>query len=144
MENSDSDMEKNVMINDNSEHYKHLTIDIEVLNLSSLEKIVLRMPMSRVNHTNKPKNKPFLFDGFKRRIQEEYNKSPVCPYEGPFDQDPLVPLSAQLPLSKLSYEQYTTFIHSENIKCKLFKFKIDTKCVITNHFVLFVDIILGV
>ena len=127
METSDDNMGNNAIISDNGEHNKHLTIETEVLNLSSHEKIVLRMPMSRVNHSNKPVKKPFLFDGFKRRIQEEYNKSPVGPYEGPFDQDPLVPLSAQLPYSKLSYEQYTTFIHSENIKCKLFKFKTNTK-----------------
>ena len=39
----------------------------------------------------------------KNRIQEEYILSPVGPYEGPYDQDPQIPLNAQLPKSTMTF-----------------------------------------
>ena len=64
-----------------------------------------------------------IFEGLKGRVQLEYKKSPVGPYEGPYDQDPQVPLSAQLPKTRLSYDEYTDFVHPHEFQCKAFKIK---------------------
>ena len=121
----DEDIENDNIVNVTS-GYKHLTLETRIEFLH--ENFVLRMPMSRVDcRQKKSVKKPHMFEGFKRRIQKEYNMSPVGPYEGPFDQDPVVPLSAQLPRSQLSFQQYTDFIHSENIEYKLFKIKPNDK-----------------
>ena len=56
-------------------------------------------------------------------VQEEYNCSPVGPNEGPYDQDPQIPLYAQLSKSKLNYDKYTNFSHPEKIQCKVFQIK---------------------
>ena len=45
------------------------------------------------------------------------------PYEGPYDQDPQVPLHAQLSKSKLDYDAYTSFSHPDIMQCKIFKIK---------------------
>ena len=63
------------------------------------------------------------FEGFERRIQNEYNQSPIGPYEGPFDQNPKVPIFAQLLHSRLSYEDYTSVLHPKNFKSKVLKTK---------------------
>ena len=110
-------------INVDNKGQKHLTIEAKMFDNASKEHFVLRMPMSRVIHSQKFLKKPHIFSGFQGRAQDEYNKSPIGPYEGNFDQDPGVPITAQLPHSKLNFEQYTNFIHSDDIQCKLFEIK---------------------
>ena len=85
------------------------------------EKFNLRMPVSRVDHSEKSLNLMHTFNGFNRRVQIEYNESPVGPFEVPYDQDPQVPLAAQLPKSHLSFSKYTHFLHSGKTTCKIFK-----------------------
>ena len=99
-----------------------LKVKTEIIINNSSEKFDLRFPKSRANRRNfPPKIISESFEGFRGRIQEEYNSSPVGPYEGPFDQNPLIPLSAQLTKSKLSYEQYINFCHSQTVQCKIFR-----------------------
>ena len=99
-----------------------LKVKTEIIINNSSEKFDLRFPKSRANRRNfPPKIISESFKGFRGRIQEEYNSSPVGPYEGPFDQNPLIPLSAQLTKSKLSHEQYINFCHSQTVQCKIFR-----------------------
>ena len=82
----------------------------------------LRFPKSRMDL--RKRNEPFLhqkFEGF--RVQEEYNCSPVGPYKGPYDQNPDIPLFAQLSVSKLNYQKYTSFSHPDTSQCKKFEIK---------------------
>ena len=44
-------------------------------------------------------------------------------YEGPYDQNPHIPLRAQLHKSHLSYKNYTSFSHPQAFQCKKFKIK---------------------
>ena len=101
--------------------HKFLTTEIKIDSDTSDESFVLRMPISRVDLSQKTVNTTHVFDAFEGRAQREYNASPVGPYEGPYDQNPAVPLCAQLPRSRLCFDEYTNFIHSEEIKCKVFK-----------------------
>ena len=105
---------------------KVLKVKTDVLNESSQERFSIRLPISRIDQkitTNSIKDNHRVFDGFKGKIQREYNRSPVGPYEGNFDQHPQVPLFAQLPKSKLSFDQYTNFVHPQEFQCKIFKIK---------------------
>lgn len=92
--------------------------------IESEERFQLRLPMSKIDHKSGRTVKcRHVFKGFKGRVQEEYNCSPVGPYEGPYNQDPQIPLFAQLSKSNLNYDNYTNFSHPENIRCKIFKIK---------------------
>ena len=100
-----------------------LKLEAEIDNKSE-ERFRLRLPMSRIDHRcGGSVNCGPVFEGFKGRIQEEYNCSPVGPYEGPYDQDQQIPLFAQLSKSKLNYDKYTNFSHPEKIQCKNFQIK---------------------
>ena len=101
----------------------HLKVESELVSEVSDETFNLRMPVSRVDQRGKSLNVIHVFSGFKRRVQNEYNESPVGPYEGPYDQDPQVPLVAQLPKTQLNYAKYTNFLHSQKIGCKIFRIK---------------------
>ena len=101
-----------------------LILETEMYSKSSDERFHLRLPISRINHgSEKELKSTHVFEGFRGRIQKEYNGSPVGPYEGPYDQDPKLPLYAQLSKSKLDYDKYTNFSHPENIHCKVFQIK---------------------
>ena len=117
---SDNGIEKVTKANSGQ---KHLVLESNIHSYISNESFVLRMPVSRVDHSQKTVNTDHVFEGFKGRVQDEYNESPVGPYEGPYDQDPTVPLFAQLSKSRITFDQYTNFIHPEKIKCKIFKLK---------------------
>ena len=84
----------------------------------------LSFPKSRIdrqtlsNHENIVK-----LDGFKGRLQKEYNACPVGPYSGPYDQNENLELKIQLPKSNLDYENYTSYIHDEQSICRKFKVK---------------------
>ena len=106
----------------------HLKMETEINSVISDEKFVLRMPFSRIEHSNTKLNITHKFNGFKGRVQKEYNRSPVGPYEGPYDQDPAIYLSAQLIKSPLSFAKYTNFRHSENVSCKIFKVSPNQNC----------------
>ena len=101
-----------------------LQVESDLSNETSSEKFSLRLPLSRVDHITTHKVICHdSFEGFKGRVQKEYNESPVGPYEGPYDQDSRVPLYAQLPKSRLNFDQYTNFIHQEEMQCKVFRIK---------------------
>ena len=59
-------------------------------------------------------------DGFDGHLQIEYNRSPVGPYQGPYDQNEALDLSIQLPDSDLDFRKYTEFRHSDTLECKRF------------------------
>ena len=48
--------------------------------------------------------------GFQRRVQEELNRCPVGP-----DQNESLNLSLQRPNSTLTYEEYSEFVHPQNV-----------------------------
>ena len=99
-----------------------LKVDTEMLNDDTKEMFSLRLPISRIGRRNvNTRIVSHTFEGFRGRIQKEYNSSPVGPYEGSYDQNPQVPLSAQLSKSKLSYEKYTRFSHPQSTNCKRFQ-----------------------
>ena len=107
-------------------HSDFLKLETEMYSVSSKERFHLRLPMSRIDHKSGQalySAHVFEFEGFRGRIQQEYNCSPVGPYEGPYDQDPQLLLFAQLSKSKLNYDKYTNFSHPENIQCKIFQIK---------------------
>ena len=107
-----------------SQHRVVLKVETDVFDESSETSVHLRLPISRYSLKSKvDEDYDHVFEGFKGRIQVEYSKSPIGPYEGPYDQDPGVPLRAQLPHSRLSYDDYTNFVHSKDSQCKVFKIK---------------------
>ena len=59
------------------------------------------------------------FDGFKGRIQKEYNGDTCGPYMGPYDQSEEIPLKLQLSKSGLNFQSYTEFRHSDS-ECQSF------------------------
>ena len=101
-----------------------LKVEADIMCNDSQERFNIRMPRSRIDRKNgKVKYVQHRVEGFKGRIQEEYNCSPVGPYEGPYDQNPEIPLSAQLPKSELDFEKYTNFFHPQTSQCKKFDIK---------------------
>jgi hypothetical protein len=54
--------------------------------------------------------------GYQGRIQEEFNKCPV----GPYDQNESIDLSLQLANSTLNYDKYSEFVHLQNVLCRKF------------------------
>ena len=114
-------------LDESNKEHNHLKIETEINSVTTDEKFCLRMPESRIEHNEKSLNVVHTFNGFKGRVQTEYNSSPIGPYQGPYDQDPAVPLSAQLLKSPLSFAKYTNFKHPEKISCKIFKVKPITK-----------------
>ena len=68
-------------------------------------------------------------EGFKGRIQMEYNTDPIGPYMGPFDQHADLPMKLQLPLSSLSFDSYTEFVHDEEGICQNFSIKSSYKSI---------------
>ena len=100
-----------------------LKVETELFCESS-QQFFLRLPKSRMELRKRNEHKlTKIFQGFKGRVQNEYNCSPVGPYEGPYDQNPEVPLCAQLSKSTLNYEKYTGFTHAERAQCKIFRIK---------------------
>jgi hypothetical protein len=84
----------------------------------------LSFPKSRTDRQAVPNLENFVeLDGFKGRIQKEYNVCPVGPYAGPYDQNENLELKIQLPKSNLDYENYTEYIHDEEETCRKFKIK---------------------
>ena len=109
-----------------------LKVETDIWDESLQESCPLRLPLSRLDLKSKKRvhdDQGHVFYGFKGRVQLEYNKSPIGPYEGPYDQDPQVPLSAQLSNSLLSYDNYTNFLHPEEFPCKIFKIKQNYECI---------------
>ena len=110
----------------NTFNHVNLKVESKISNEPSEQIFPLRLPMSRLVQKSRRDligDYDYVFDGFKGRIQDDYNKSPVGPYEGPYDQHPQVPLFAQLPKSGLNYEEYTNFVHPDDLRCKIFEIK---------------------
>ena len=98
-----------------------LKVKTEIFCGESHEKFKIRMPRSRINRKGfKVEEIEHQYKGFKKRIQDTYNTSPVGCYEGPYDQNSLISLSAQLPKSKLNFKDYTSFLHPQKSQCKRF------------------------
>ena len=95
-----------------------LKLETKLKSEESDEVFLLRFPNSRVTRRKKQFKHFEEFKGFKGRIQHEFNSSPMGPYEGP-----QVPLHAQLSKSKLDYDAYTSFSHTDIMQCKIFKIK---------------------
>ena len=77
-------------------------VEVEILCENVEEKFSLRMPESRMDRRIlKPRNITHSLQEFQGRIQDEFNNCPVGPYQGPYDQNPQVPLRAQLHKSNL-------------------------------------------
>jgi hypothetical protein len=89
----------------------------------SNEEFTLSFPLSRLNRDFSKLNVTVSLDGFDGHLQIEYNKSPVGPYQGPYDQNEALDLSIQLPDSDLDFKQYTEFRHSDTLECKRFAVK---------------------
>ena len=107
---------------DDSEQPDCLKVETEIFCENSQDVFNLRMPKCRIDRKNlKAKKISHKLDGFKGRIQEEYNCSPVGPYEGPYDQNPQIPLYAQLYKSRLNFRHYTTFSHPQTSQCSILK-----------------------
>ena len=116
----------------NSSNHVFLKVATDIWDKYSQESFPFRLPLSRLDLKSKKRvhdDQGHVFYGFKGRVQLEYNKSPIGPYEGPYDQDPQVPLSAQLSNSLLSYDNYTNFLHPEGFPCKIFKIKQNYECI---------------
>ena len=65
--------------------------------------VFLTLPESRQTRENLPQEDHVVLEhlvGFKGRMQKEYNKDPIGPYMGPFDQSEKLPLNIQLPQSQ--------------------------------------------
>ena len=104
----------------------HLKLDTVLECKESDENYYLRLPQSRVKRRDSNMTKKCqIFEGFKGRVQKEFNCSPVGKFEGNYDQDPQVPHYAQLPKSRLDFDKYTNFCHSETMQCKTFKIRND-------------------
>merc|ERR1719318_1355068 len=72
----------------------------------------LTLPESRQTRENCPQEDLVVLEhlvGFKGRMQQEYNKEPIGPYMGPFDQSEKLPLNIQLPQSQLDFRRYTEY-----------------------------------
>ena len=96
-----------------------LKVEADIMCSDSQEMFNIRMPRSRIDRKNgKVKYIQQRFEGFKGIMQEEYNCSPVGPFEGPYDQNPDIPLYAKLSESKLNFEKYTNFLHPQTSQCK--------------------------
>ena len=61
-------------------------------------------------------------DGFKGRMQKEFNEDNYGPYMGPYDQSDKLPLKLQLPGSELTFQTYTDFRH-EDPECHSYSIK---------------------
>ena len=85
-----------------------------------LDGMKLCLPICRVSRRDSLSN-PISLDGFEGRLQMEYNKNPMGPYMGPYDQAEVLPLSVQLPQSDMTYSQYVQFCHDGDSDCKSFK-----------------------
>ena len=81
----------------------------------------LSMPQSRLTRQNCSEDDLHIlevFDGFKGRMQNEFNAEPYGPYMGPYDQSEKLPLNLQLPKSELCFQTYTEFRHESGSKCQ--------------------------
>ena len=86
----------------------------------------LLMPQSRLTRQNYPDGDLQIvevFNGFKGRMQKQFNTEPYGPYMGPYDQTEKLPLKLQLPKSELNFETYTEFRHGSGSKCHNFSIK---------------------
>ena len=107
---------------DDSQQPNCLKVETEIFCEDSQDIFNLRMPKCRIDRKNlKAQKISHKLDGFRGRIQEEFNCSPVGPYEGPYDQNQKIPLHAQLSKSSLDFKQYTTFSHLNISQCKILK-----------------------
>jgi hypothetical protein len=88
--------------------------------------VSLLLPESRITRQNcsgDDLHVSEIFDGFKGRIQKEFNTEPNGPYMGPYDQSEKLPLKLQLPNSGFCFRTYTEFRHDLGSKCQKYSIK---------------------
>ena len=98
-----------------------LKLKTGIRDLQNDKTMSLSFPKSRIKRNIADLKDVQLLSGFEGIVQEEYNKSPVGQYMGPYDQNKQLELSAQLPSSKIDYQMYTAFLHQEIEPCKIMK-----------------------
>ena len=97
-----------------------LKMETNIKDPKSNESFNLSFPSSRSVHVFSNLKNIELLHGFQGRVQEEFNRCPVSPYVGPYDQNESLDLSLQLPNSTLNYEKYSEFVHLQNVLCRKF------------------------
>ena len=104
----EDNLEAESTVNDNDK----LKIKTKTFNKHGL--LALSFPQSRTQR-DKSRNKiKEVLHGFPGRVQREYNEHPVGVYMGPYDLNSKLSLNIQLPDSKLTFKEYTTFYHEGN------------------------------
>ena len=81
------------------------------------EAFELSLPKSRNSRNFSKLKTTEVLDGFKGRVQSEYNQCPVGAYVGPYDQNETLNLSIQLPNSDLDFDKYSEYVHPMNMTC---------------------------
>ena len=94
-----------------------------IIDPNTNETFSLSFPLSRRGTDISNFNVTVSLDGFDGHLQVEYNKSPVGPYQGPYDQNEALDLNIQLPDSDLDYKKYTEFRHLDTLACNRFAVK---------------------
>ena len=96
-----------------------LKLETIIVDLQSNETLRMSFPKSRIKRNITELKDVGILDRFEGRIQKEYNESPVGQYMGPYDQNKKLKLAVQLPMSKLDFEDYTSFLHQELEPCRI-------------------------
>lgn len=96
---------------------------VSLIDPNSRETFDLRFPLSRSDRDFSKLNVTSAQTGFNGRMQSFYNKAPIGPYQGPYDQNAGLSLSIQLPESDMNFEKYTEFRHPETVQCRKFTIK---------------------
>ena len=94
--------------------------ETSIMDPETLKSFQLSFPKSRCARVFTNAENINHLHGFQRRVQEEYNRCPVGPYVGPFDQNESLNLSLQLPNSTLTYDEYSEFVHPKHVLCREF------------------------
>ena len=100
-----------------------LKLETIISDFQSNETMRLSFPKSRIKRNITDIKDVGILNGFEGKIQKEYNESPVGQYMGPYDQNKELKLAAQLPRSKLDFENYTSFLHQEFESCKILEIR---------------------
>ena len=102
---------------------KSMKLSAVLIDLDTNEEFSLSFPLSRIDRDISKLNVTDCLDGFNSHLQIEFNKCPVGPYQGPYDQNEALDLKIQLPDSDLNFKKYTEFRHSDTLECRKFTIK---------------------
>ena len=119
---SDHNESDNRHESDSSDEYANGYLKVVTSINHSGKSVKLHFPKSRQGREEHNNSIKQVQEGFRGRIQTEYNSHPVGQYMGPYDQNQKLKLSAQLPKSKLDFKTYSEFSHDGN---QCFAYKIE-------------------